>query len=245
MELKTLLEDFHDKGMGEFVRETFLGFTGGIIDLISRVMFTVVAIVGGWLFASMIGRIVSRLIDVLRINAGLRKAGIDALFVKSGNTLRTGSFVGALVTSFIFIIFLILISDVLDLPSVGMYLQRALVVLGKVIVSVFILIGGAIISGFVLGLVTKALLIVGERMAYLIAQVAKWMVLVLTMIIAIEHLDVVYGFTQLLLVSVIAMGVLAGALTFWVNIRDVIAKYIKRYKERNAYTSEESENMKR
>src|SRR3989338_452746 len=102
---------------GNVLSRSFQNLWGGVITFLPQLVIAILIVIIGWLIGALIGRVVAQIIRSLRVDEGLRKAGVEDTLARGGVVLNSGGFVGALVKWFIILVFLVAALDVLKLAQ--------------------------------------------------------------------------------------------------------------------------------
>ena len=131
----------------DVLSQSFQSLFYGVVAFIPNLVVAVVIFIVGWLVGVGLGRVVTQIINALRVDNALRSTGIERLLSRAGFELSSGKFLGFLVEWFFIIVFLVAALDVLGLTTVNLFISD--VVLGylpQVIVAVLILLVAAVVA---------------------------------------------------------------------------------------------------
>lgn len=202
----------------------------GFIDFVPKLVGVIIIFIVGWLFASIVGKVVSQLIDAIKLDSLLASAGVDGIVSKAGYKLNTGKFLGWLVKWFIIIVFLMASFDVLGLTQVNTFLNdTVLSYLPQVIIALLILVLATVIADAVGKVVVGATKVVGVHSANMLGVVARYAVWIFAIVIALDKLGVFQYFGQILFGGLIVMLALAFGLAFGLGGKDAAARALERF----------------
>lgn len=187
--------------------DIFVGFIPNLI-----VAFLVFVI--GWAIAAALGRLVAQVIRALHIDQLLEKLGLRGPVERAGLRLDTGHFLGQLVKWFLILVFLMAATNILGLGQVTVFLQEVIFYIPNVIVAALILLVAAVFASFLQGLVRASVDAAGLMNAGFLGSLAKWSVLILAFLAALDQLGVARSFVTTLLQGLVAMLAIAGGLAF-------------------------------
>ena len=102
----------------QVLTDSFQDLWVGVIGFVPNLVVAILIAVIGWAIAAILGKVVSQIIKSLKLDDGLRKAGVEDFLTRGGISLNSGSFLGGLVKWFIFLVFLVAALDVLSLDQV-------------------------------------------------------------------------------------------------------------------------------
>ncbi|MFC1802300.1 hypothetical protein ACFLY7_02565 [Patescibacteria group bacterium] len=218
------------KTWSQVLAQSFQDLSAGLIDFVPNLVIAVVIFVAGWIFGALLGRVVSQVINSLKVDNALRGAGLDAVLSKAGFRLNSGMFVGMLVKWFVIIAFLIAAFDVLGLTQVNNFLQQVvLLYLPQVIVAVLILLVAALIAEAMQSIVVGSAKAAEIKSAYFLGSVTRWSIWIFAILMALYQLGVATAFVQTLFMGFVASVSLAAGLAFGLGGRDVAAKHLEEW----------------
>lgn len=209
------------------LREAATTLSIGAAEFVPKLMIAFIIVIFGWIVGAILGRFVAQIIRSMRVDNVLKTAGAEDTLAKAGFGLNSGRFVGALVKWFIIVIFLVAAFDVLGLSEVNEFLRSVLVFLPRVIVAVLILLAGVVIAESMQKIIVGGAKAAGIRTAPFLGAVAKWIIIVFAILIAMDQIEILKGFSQILFTGVVAMMTIAGGLAFGLGGRDAAKRYIE------------------
>lgn len=206
---------------------SFQNLWAGVIMYIPLIVVSIVILVVGWAFGTIVGKWVAQVVRALKLDRALESLGVSDLTTRAGWRLDSGKFIGELVKWFVIVTFLVAAIDVLGLNQVNIFLQQ--VVLGyipNVIVAAFILLAAAVLADFLQKFVTGSARAGDIPHAELFGGIAKWAVWIFAFVAAMSQLGIAGQLFYTLFTGVVAMLALAGGLAFGLGGRDAAARYL-------------------
>lgn len=216
----------------QVLNDSFQNLFYGVVDFIPNLIVAILIFVVGWLIGAGLGRIVTQLINSLKVNNALRSAGVDAITKRAGVELDAGRFLGALVKWFFIVVFLVAALDVLGLTEVNAFLRE--VVLGylpQVIVAVLILLIAAVVADIAQNIVTASARAAHMHAASFLGALTRWAIWIFAILAALDHLQVATAFVQTLFTGIVVAVSLAVGLAFGLGGQEAAARYIERLKK--------------
>lgn len=215
-----LVQAFYDTGV------TLIAFLPNVI--VAVVVFTL-----GWALGSLVGRAVSHLITVVRIDKALHKAGLDKVSERAGVNISIAGFFGGIIKWLVVVAFTVASAEILGLSQVTRLLTDILVYIPQVLVAAIVLVIAMLVGDFVKRLVDHSTRGIGMR-GHFAAQVAKWSIIVVGGIFpALTQLRIAQGLVEVLFTGVVFALSLALGLAFGLGGRDAAAQAIEKMKENN------------
>jgi len=169
-----------------------------------------------------------RVIALLRVDELAKRLEITSQFERVGLRLHIGGLLGWIVKWFIIIIALIAATDILGWDQVTNYLQQVVLFIPNVIIAVIILLTGILLANFVQNVVKTAVEAAKLSSADFLSGVAKWAILVFTLMVALVQLQIAPELIQVLFTGLVAMLALAGGLAFGLGGKDHAHRFLNR-----------------
>lgn len=196
------------------------------IFLIASFVFVV-----GLAVASILGRLVERLIDALKVDGTIEKMGVKPYFDRAGMKVDVGRLIGQLVFWFLALAFLLASSDILGLMAVSEALRELLAYIPNVIVAALILLVTVLVANF-LHRMTRVAADGGNLEASpFVAAIVKWSVLVFGFLAALDQLQIAQNVIQVMMTGLVAMLAIAGGLAFGLGGKDMAGDLLKTAKK--------------
>ena len=143
--------------------QSIYGVAGGVGAVLPKIVVALIFVFLGWIFGMAVGRVIAQIIDALRIDTWLAKAGVDKFVERAGYRLNAGAFLGWLAKLFFIIVFLIVAFNVLGLSEVNGFLIQVLTYIPNVAVAMLVLFIASVAADIVGGVVSGASQAVGSH----------------------------------------------------------------------------------
>lgn len=202
----------------------------GFILFIPSLVGAVVILIIGWLVAIAFDKIISKVIDIIKIDMLLDKLGVGKLVSKAGLKLNTGKFLGFVAKWFVIVVVLMAAADVLGLGAINFFLQAVLAYLPNIVAAVVILLITVWAADFLEKLVKAGVAATTEVKSGLMGVVTRWTVLIFGLLAALNQLGIAPMFIQSLITGIIAMLAIAGGLAFGLGGKDHASELISKIK---------------
>lgn len=215
--------------LANMLNMSFQSILWGSLQVIPNLIAALLIFFIGWLIGAGVGRVVTQVINSMRIDQALRAAGIERFVERAGFTLSAGKFLGKLVEWFFIIVFLVAALDVLGLTAVTTFLST--VVLGylpQVIVAVLILLVAAVLAGGAESAVTASAKAANIHAASFLGKVARYSIWIFAILTALGELQVATPFVQTLFTGIVIAIALAIGLAFGLGGQQAAARYLDR-----------------
>lgn len=202
-----------------------------LIAFLPNVIIAVIVFVLGWAFGSVLGRAVSHLIALTRIDKALHKAGFDKISERAGVNVTLAGFVGSLIKWLVVVAFTIASAEILGLSQVTQMLRDILVYIPQVIIAAIILVIAALLGDFVARLVEHSTRGIGMK-GHFAAQVSKWAIIIVGGVFpALTQLRIAQGLVEVLFTGVVFALSLALGLAYGLGGKEAAARSIEKMKQ--------------
>lgn len=216
---------------GDVLVRSFQDLGFGVVSFIPNLLIAVVIFLAGWVVGALLGRVVEKTIDTVKVDNALRSAGVEEVLHRAGWTLHSGRFLGMLVEWFVIVAFLIASFEVLGLNQVNAFLQQ--VVLGylpQVIVAVLILLVAGVVAQAMQRVVSGASAAAGIAHARFLGSFTKWSIWIFAALVALDQLGVASAFVQTLFTGVVVAVSIAVGLSFGLGGQEAASRFIENVK---------------
>ncbi len=192
-----------------------------IVSFLPNLVAAVVVLIIGWLLAIFLSKLVSKVLEAIKIDVLGDQLGMQTLSGKVGRKLSLAKLGAWLVKWFFFLATFIAAADILGLSDVSKFLYSdVLSYAGNVVMAMAILLLGLLAANFFAGIVNSAVKASGWQYAGSLGAMTKWAILIFTVIAVLSQLQIATAFIQDLFRAVIAMLAIAGGIAFGLGGKD-------------------------
>jgi len=192
-----------------------------LVTFLPVLLLAVLVLVFGWAFAILLGRLVGRILRVIRIDELADRLGLERLSERVGRKLTVSGFGNWIVKWFFLVAVFVAAADILGLEQVGEFLfGSVLPYIANVVVAVAILVIGVVAADFLQGLVKHTLQASKLGSFDMVVTITRWAVLIFAFLAALSQLRVASDFIQDLFRAVVAMLAIAGGIAFGLGGKD-------------------------
>ncbi|TSC77488.1 MAG: hypothetical protein G01um101429_1036 [Parcubacteria group bacterium Gr01-1014_29] len=214
---------------GELLVNSFAVLWSGVLAFIPQLVIALIIIIFGWVIAVALGRLVSQIINALKVDMALESLGAKEVVSRAGFKLDSGAFIGGLVRWFFIVVFLMAAVEVLGLREVTAFLRDIVLwYIPKVIVAAVILVAAAVLADVAQRLVRGSAQAAHLPSAAFLGGVTRWSIWVFAILAALYELGVAGPFVQTLFTGFVAMVSIAGGLAFGLGGKDAAARFVER-----------------
>lgn len=200
----------------------------GVVSFVPNLVVAIIVVLIGWGIGAIFGKVIHQIIKALRVDEALRRAGVEDFLNKGGLGLNSGAFLGGLVKWFVMLVFFIGAFDILHLSQVTAFLRDILNYLPQVIVAVLILIAAGMVADLMKKVVLSSAMTAEIPSAGFIATVAKWVIWVFAILVALSQLGIASGFVQTIFTGLVVALSLGLGLSFGLGGQEAAAKLIEK-----------------
>ena len=207
--------------------QSFQNIFTGVVGFIPNLVVAVVIFIVGWLVGVGLGRVVTQIVNSLRVDQALKSTGIESVLSRAGYELSAGKFLGFLVEWFFIIVFLVASLDVLHLTTVNLFISEIVHgYLPQVIVAVLILLVAAVVAEAAERVVTGSAKAASLHAAGFLGKVARYSIWIFAILAALAQLNVATAFVQTLFTGIVIATSLAIGLAFGLGGQASAARYL-------------------
>jgi hypothetical protein len=188
--------------------------------LIPNIVGAILVLIIGFIIAKTMGRLTAKVVKKIYVDNAVAATGAKSALEKIGFKTEISSALGVLITWCLYAIVLVAAADILGLSQISVFLSDIVLYLPNVIIAVVMLIVGMLVGNFIELLVKEVSLAAKLSAADFLAQVAKWAILVFTVMAALIQLKVATDLIQILFTGLVFMFALAGGLAFGLGGQD-------------------------
>lgn len=191
---------------------------GKLVTILPNIIGAIIVLFLGLLVAPILGGIVKKVFDAIRIDDLAEKAGIKEITSQYSKKFSISLLLGKITKWFFVIAFVMAAAEILGWERVTLFLNEIIFYIPQVLISVIILVFAVIAGNFFDVLVTKSL--IGTKTPVdnpqIIGKVTKWSFVLFGVLAAMIQLGIAPALIQILFAGII----LALALAFGLGGRD-------------------------
>ncbi len=218
------------------VQGSFWGLWQTVGTFLPAMLAAVIWFVIGWVIGIALYHVIVEVVKALRVNEALKVTGLNEMAQRAGFTLDVGKFLGLLVEWFVILVFLIASLDILGLGNVTVFLQQIILLyLPRVIVAALMIIIGAISAEVVRGVVVHSARAVGAHGANLAGAIAKWSIMVFSILAALSQLGIGTDLIQTLFQGIVIAAAISFGLAFGLGGKEAATRTIDRVRSEIAH----------
>ena len=188
----------------------------------------------GLVLAKWTKALIIKILAAIKLDQGLRKAGLDSYLNKAEIRGKVEVFFGELVRWLIILVFSMAAVNVLGLTAVAAVLNSLLSYIPRIISAVLVLTIGVLLAGLVESLIKGAVSQVHVRVGRMLAKIASYLVVVVSAMAAINELGIAQSLINTLFVGVVATLSLGIGLAIGLGAKELVAKMLMDWYSQNS-----------
>ncbi|EKE25848.1 MAG: TM helix protein [uncultured bacterium] len=216
---------------GEAVTNSLLGLWGRFVNFFPTLLGAVLVFVLGILIASVIGKVVERIVRALRIDGAIERLTISEKLREHGIEITLSSFMGKIFQWFLILVFLMAATDIIGLDQVTSFLNSVLIYLPNVVVATIVLTIAFLLGNLMYAIVRSSTKAAGVMSAALLATLIRWAIVTFGLLAALIQLGIATSLVNTLFTGLVAAFSLAIGLAFGLGGRDEAALILKKIRE--------------
>lgn len=201
--------------VGEVVQGSLSTLYDQVISFLPALVVAVIVLIFGWAVGIVLGKLVRKVLEMLKIDELSNRLGLDMLGQRMGKKLSISGFGDWLIKWFFIVSVFVAAADILGLNQVGEFLyQSVLPYFASVVVAAAVMAIGIVAANFLHGVVLHSLKASRLGSFESVASLTKWAVVIFAFLAALSQLGVATTFIQDLFRAVVAMLAIAGGIAF-------------------------------
>lgn len=207
------------------------GLWGGVAAFLPNFILAIVVFILGLFVASMLGRVVEKVFDSIKLDSFLSKIGLTPYFERAGIQLKSTRFLGRLVYWFVVVVFLLAVSDSLKLFTLSAFLGELLAYIPNLVIAILMLLATFVFANFAKKVVIASVSSARLHASKFLGAVVWWAIILFGIISALPKLGLDLMILNALVTGLIAMIALAGGLAFGLGGKEYASHLISKFKD--------------
>src|SRR4030042_6916307 len=216
--------------IGDAILEALASLWEGLVAYLPSLIAGIIILILGIFVARAIEKLLEKLIEAAKIDELIRKINVVKKIEEGGTKVVFSQIFAWMVKWFLYVALLIAVSEILRLGQFTLFLKDIALYLPNVIIAVLILVVGFVLGYFVDDLIVKILKSTKAKLANLVGAVAKWAIIIFTVLAALIQLKVAVALIQMLFTAFAFMLALALGLAFGLGGKDAAKETIEEVK---------------
>ena len=219
--------------LGQALLTSFAAALALFFSGIPKVIAFLVILAIGWMIASALAAVVTRVLRTIRFNELASRAGLSEFVKRMGVQMDPSAFVANIAKWFVRLVVLVVAFDALGLPAVSQVLQGFLAWMPNLIVALAVLVIGGIAAGALSKLVRGAASNAELGNPDLLATVTQFAVWAFAIVVAINQIGIATTLVNTLFMATVGAVALALGLSFGLGGRETAAQIVANWYQRS------------
>lgn len=216
---------------GGAIANSLLGLWGRFINFLPTLVGAILVFILGIIIASVIGKVVERIVRALRIDGAIERLSISEKLKEHGIEVTLSGFAGKIVQWFLVLVFLMAATDILGLEQVTVFLNSVILYLPNVVVATIVLTIAFLLSSLMYAVVRSSTKAAGVMSATLLATLIKWAIMIFGFLAAMLQLGIATSLVNTIFIGLVSAFSLAAGLAFGLGGRDEAALILRKLRE--------------
>ena len=194
-----------------------------------RLLTALVILLVGVVIAKLLRRLVISFFETIKVSLAFKNTPVEHFLKNADLTTKVEEVIGGVVYWLLMLVVLQTAVSVLGLTSLSLILDRILGYLPSIISAILILFIGILLSGLVESLVKGSIKSMDGKSSRLLGKVSSYLVMVLTVMMAISELGIATEFIMILFIGFVAFLSLGLGLSFGLGGQHVVRKMLEEW----------------
>jgi len=213
--------------------DSLLGLWKGFLNFIPSLLAAIIVFVIGWFIAEVIGKLVARILKVLKLNQIFDRANWKEALEAAEIKVNISEFIGGICKWVLVIVFLSVSVEILGLGQFASLLNRLISWLPNLIVAMAIFVVAVIVADILNRLVRASVKKIGVKYAEFAGVIVRWAIYIFAIIAILGQLRIeMADWLANILIIAFAGVVLAGAIAFGLGGKEAAARLIEDLKKK-------------
>jgi small-conductance mechanosensitive channel len=196
------------------VQDTFLQLLNTVLNFLPRLLNAALLLIIGYVIAWVLREVLTRGLRAIHFDDLSNRAGVTRALRMAGTNLDAARVLADVVFWWIFLIFIELAVNALGLVEISVFLNAVLSYIPNVLVAILIIVIGALLANVVAGVILAAAGEARLSLAPVLANVARWAIIIFAVLAALTQLHVAETMIFILFAATVGMLAIAGGLAF-------------------------------
>ncbi|MDP3093732.1 MAG: hypothetical protein Q8N16_03115 [bacterium] len=205
------------------LQDLWVSFLYFIPDLIGAIVVFVI----GWFISSWVGLLVTKLLNLIKLNELFAKGQWDEALEKAGIKADVAGFVGQICRWVMVITFLSASVEIFGLIGFAGLLNKVIGWLPNVIVVALIMVVTVIVADILEKIVVASVARAKVKTTQIVGLAVKWLIYVFALFAILIQFGIASFLVQTLFTGVVAILVIAGGLAFGLGGKDVARELLE------------------
>lgn len=219
------------QSLAEVTRNSLLNLWIGILNFLPLLIGALIVFIIGLIVASAFRWLVERIIAGIKLDTILKRVGLEGFLDRAGYRMNSAKFFGFLVYWFFIIVFVMAVSDILQLLGFSYFLRGVIAYIPNIIVAILIMLTAVIIGNLSRSLVRGSILGAKLHASKFLGSLTWWAIIIFGLLSALVQLGIATSIINTLITGLIAMVALAGGIAFGLGGKEYAIHLLEKLQE--------------
>ena len=191
-----------------------------------NVLLVIIILIVGWVISKLIKTLVTQGLRAVRLDQIASRIELDDLLAKGGINYSMSELIGVICYWLALLVTFVVAINALGLTIAADLLNRVILYVPNIIAAIFILVLGMFVATLLRNIVQTAANNAGLSQANLLSKIIDAVIIVFTIAIALEQLNIGAKIIELTTTIVLGSLGLGAALAFGLGCKDIAAKFV-------------------
>ncbi len=191
-----------------------------------NVLLVIIILIVGWVISKLINTLVTQGLRAVRLDQIASRIELDDLLAKGGINYSMSELIGVICYWLALLVTFVVAINALGLTIAADLLNRVILYVPNIIAAIFILVLGMFVATLLRNIVQTAANNAGLSQANLLSKIIDAVIIVFTIAIALEQLNIGAKIIELTTTIVLGSLGLGAALAFGLGCKDIAAKFV-------------------
>ena len=207
--------------------ESLLNLWKGFLTFIPTFLAAIIVFIIGWFIAEAIGKIVARVLKVLKLNQIFERANWKEALEAAEIKMNISEFIGGICKWILIIVFLSISVEIVGLLQFASVLNRLIGWLPNLIIAVAIFVVAVIVADILNRLIRASVKKIGIRYGGFLGTIVRWAIYIFAGLAVLLQLGVTPVIIESIIMGFVGMIALALGLAFGLGGKDAAARLIE------------------
>lgn len=215
----------------EVTRDSLLNLWLALLNFIPALVGALLVLIIGLIVASAFRWLVERIVVGIKLDTLVRKVGLDTYVERAGFRVNSARFFGFIVYWFFVIVFVMAVSDILQLFAFSFFLRGIIAYLPNIIIAILIMLSAVVLANLSRALVRGSILGAKLHASKFLGSLTWWAIVIFGLLAALVQLGIATSIINTLVTGLIAMVALAGGIAFGLGGKDYASHLLEKLQE--------------
>lgn len=197
-----------------------------ILAFVPTLIFVILILLFGWILALLTQKVITRFLKLARLDSISERIGIANILTKGDINYTLSEIIGVLIYWLMMLVVLLIAINALKLDVAASLLNQVVLYIPNVVASLFILVLGIFFSNILGNTVRTAAANAGLSQARTLGHFAQLVVVVFTILEAMNQLKIDTTIIQLIIKAALASIALGAGLAIGLGCKDLANRYV-------------------